>query len=160
MCQLSYPKAKTIYKSSLPNESSRNMLYIVKACIINFLATHKIIEGKDNNNKLYPNKQKDCLVQVDILAHGKDATKDMATRTVKHVLSCNLATAPPLLPSIPNQSAPPSPPLLLLHKLIIINFSYPLLALTSLSSCCCRTHSNRSDKLIIAIVYKHSKLFI
>lgn len=60
----------------------------------------------------------------------------MATRTVKHVLSCNLATAPPLLPSILNQSAPPSPPLLLLHKLIIINFSYPLLALTSLSLRC------------------------
>lgn len=50
------------------------MLYSVKACIINFLATHTIIEGRDNNNKLYPNKQKNCLVQVDILAHGKDAT--------------------------------------------------------------------------------------
>lgn len=84
----------------------------------------------------------------------------MATRTVKHVLSCNLATAPPLLPSIHNQSAPPSPPLLLLYKLIIINFSYPLLALTSLSLRCCRTQSNGSDELIIAIVYKHSKLFI
>lgn len=118
MCQLSYPKAKTIYKSSLPKESSRNMRYIVKACIINFLATHKIIEGKDNNNKLYPNKQKNdwfrltfwLMAKMQRFTIKRYGNKDREARV--ELQSGNSASSPPLYsqserPSFPSPATSP-----------------------------------------------------